>query len=104
MEKSDFRATKSDNINEFLSMARDYWYTYIKKLAYGYHDSSLDFYLLKSIFEYYKITKKENSYFTFLTKNYKKIKNLETLYSILDDIDRLNEKTYYFYQSILEEC
>ncbi len=104
MKRSDFRKSKSDNIDEFLSMARDYWYTYIRKLAFGYHDSSLDFYLLKSIFEYYKITKKENVYLTFLMKNYKKMRNFETLYSILDDIDKLNRKTYYFYQSLLEEC
>lgn len=104
MEKNDFRKTKFDNITELLSMSRDYWYAYIKKLASGYHDFSLDIYLLKSLFEYCKITMKENTYLSFIMKNYKKISNLEKLYSILDDMDELNEKTYLFYQSILEEC
>lgn len=104
MEKSDFRKTKFDNMTEFLSMCRDYWYAYIKKLASGYHDPSLDIYLLKSLIEYYKITRKENTYLSFIMRNYQEINNLEKLYSILDDMDELNEKTYLFYQSILEEC
>lgn len=104
MEKGNFRKTKIDNINEFLFMIRDYWYTYIKKVAFGYHDSSLSIYLLKSIFEYYKITRKENTYLSFIMENYKKINNLESLYGTLDEMDELNEKTYLFYQSILEEC
>lgn len=103
MQKGDFRKTKRDNIEEFLSMSSDYINTYFRLMMAGNHDVSLKNEFFKSLFEYYKIMRKENMYLSFIMKNYKKVRSLETLYRILDDLDELNEKTYYFYQSVLEE-
>lgn len=102
MNKSDFLKTRMDNIGEFLSMGRDYVNTYFRLLFTEDSDPKLRSSLLKSIYDYYLITKEENKYLHFIQRNSKQIQNLETLSSILEDLDELNERTYYFYQSLLE--
>lgn len=103
MEKRDFRKIKRDNIDEFLSMGCDYFNTFFRITFSEGYNFNLKTQFAKALFEYYKITRKENTYLSFIMKNYKEVRSLETLYSILDDLDELNEKTYYFYQSLLEE-
>lgn len=103
MEKSELRRIKIENIEEFLSMFKDYMEIYFKLLITRFDNSKMRKELLKFLKEYQQIIKEENMYMKFIMKNNQKMKDFETLNEIIDELDLLNEKTYHFYQQILTQ-
>lgn len=103
MEKSELRKIRIENIEEFLIMAKEYMEIYIKLLFQKFSSQDLRSELLKYLQEYQLIIKEENMYMKFIIENSQRIRNTETLYSILDALDLLNERSYNYYQSILAE-
>lgn len=103
-KKSKVLNIKKENVEELFTMFKDYIEVYFKSLLLNRNGYNSRKDLRKHILDYYLIIKEENSYIKFISDNYDKIKNKETLLDILDDLDLINEKTYNYYQHILSEC
>ncbi len=95
---------KSKHLNrlEFLSLAKSYLATYFISLANG-DDKENRKALLTNLKDYLLITKEENAYLSYLISNFDKIKGIDTLYSLLDRIDLLNEVTFKYFNSLGEK-
>jgi hypothetical protein len=84
-------------------MTKQYMLLYLKSILIDYKGNSKRKTLLKNLLEYRNTIKCENDYMLLMIKNVYKIQKSEELNYILDELDILNEKTYLYYLSIIEE-
>lgn len=87
---------------EFLSLAKGYLTTYFMSIVDN-DDKENRKALLTNLKDYLLITREENAYLSYLIGNIDKVKDFETLDSLLDRIDLLNEVTFKYYNSLSEE-
>ena len=98
----ELKQNKHLNRLEFLSLTRSYLTTYFISLANG-DDRENRKKLLTNLKDYLLITKEENAILSYLISNFDKIKNFDTLESILDKLDLVNEATFKQFNSLGEE-
>ncbi len=88
---------------EALLLTKEYLGVYLVSLLRDFQGQERRKILFDKLKEYYAITKEENKYIKFLLNNMDKINNDERLNWILDELDRLNEETYKYFDKILLE-
>lgn len=98
----ELKQNKHLNRLEFLSLTKSYLTTYFISLANG-DDRENRKKLLTNLKDYLLITKEENAILSYLISNFDKIKNFDTLESILDKLDLVNEATFKQFNSLGEE-
>lgn len=98
----ELRQNKHLNRLEFLSLTKSYLTTYFMSLANG-DDRENRKKLLTNLKDYLLVTKEENAILSYLISNFDKIKNFDTLESILDKLDLVNEVTFKHFNSLGED-
>lgn len=98
----ELKQNKHLNRLEFLSLTKSYLTTYFISLANG-DDRENRKKLLTNLKDYLLITKEENAILSYLISNFDKIKNFDTLESILDKLDLVNEVTFKHFNSLGED-
>ena len=98
----ELKQNKHLNRLEFLSLTKSYLATYFISLVNA-DDKENRKALLTNLKDYLLITKEENAYLSYLISNFDKIKDLDTLDSLLDKIDLLNEVTFKYFNSLGEK-
>ena len=98
----ELKQNKHLNRLEFLSLTKSYLNTYFISLANGDNKENRKK-LLTNLKDYLLITKEENAILSYLISNFDKIKNFDTLESILDKLDLVNEVTFKHFNSLGED-
>lgn len=102
MEKYELQQIINLNNLELLIMIKEYFFVYAKSLLQDDFKNNRRF-LLQKLKEYKCIIREENQYMKYIKSNLSYLKNIDSLNNILDKLDILNEKTYCYYDSILNE-
>ena len=98
----ELKQNKHLNRLELLSLTKSYLNIYFISLANG-DDKENRKKLLTNLKDYLLITKEENAILSYLISNFDKIKNFDTLESILDKLDLVNEVTFKHFNSLGED-
>ncbi len=90
------------NNEEAGRMVNSYFLEYVKAILMDKNANNGKI-LITKLKEYLQIIKRENSYYKYLLKNFAKIRNEDAYDDLLFNLDILNEKSYLYYDHLLED-